>query len=400
MTRNQRILQLGALSTGHFFTDMFGGSFAPLLPSLADWLHTDFAVVSIIASVVGIVVNGIQPFAGAVVHRFRLPIFLLLGPLLAVGFLLVGEVRSPAQLLVLACLAAVGVGIFHPSALLGAHVVSGAQDRVGIPVFLSGGAFGVAAGAVLATQWVAWQGYERLWWLAVPGVLLVLGLYLSTGLLRLNIHQAIPEHVQRASLRLPFSALLTLGGLLGITITLLMTFFPKHLETFLTKEQALVWGGLALGIISISGALTSYLWGVLSRRVSVLRLLAAGQAVAVISLLLLINTRSVAGVAGFSVLAGMFAGTAFFPNIAGLARHAYGLTPGLRAGLMIGGSWSIGAMCVILCAGLLKVGITVTQVLVFTIPLTVITAVLALVFDRQHVDRTEARLAATVESGR
>jgi FSR family fosmidomycin resistance protein-like MFS transporter len=392
------MVQLGALSLGHFFTDMFGGSFTPLLPTLADRLGTDFAVISIIASVVGMVVNGIQPFAGAIVHRFRLPIFLLLGPLLAVGFLLVGEVRSPAQLLVLACLAAVGVGIFHPSALLGAHVASGSQDRVGIPAFLSGGAFGVAAGAVLATQWVAWQGYERLWWLAVPGVLLILVLYLSSGILRLNIHQPIPEHIQRANLRLPFGALLTLGGLLGITITLLMTFFPKHLETFLTKEQALVWGGAALGIISISGALSSYLWGVLSRRVSVLRLLAAGQLVAALILLLLIHTRSVTGVVCFSVLAGLFAGSAFFPNIATLARHAYGLTPGLRAGLMIGGSWSIGSMCVILCAGLLKWGVTVTQVLIFAVPLTGVTAVYALVLDRYHAKRMQSQAETIKEA--
>jgi len=393
MTRNQRILQLGALSLGHFFTDMFGGSFTPLLPSLADRLGVDFAVVSIIASVVGMVVNGVQPFTGAVVHRFRLPIFLLAGPLLAAGFLLVGEARSPAQLLLLACMAAVGVGIFHPSALLGAHVASGAQDRMGIPIFLSGGAFGVAAGAVLATQWVAWQGYERLWWLAAPGVLLVIVLYLSTGLLRLDIHQAIPEHIQRANLRLPFFALLALGGLLGITIMLLMTFFPKHLQTFLEKEQALVWGGITLGIISISGALSSYLWGVLSRRVSVLRLLAGGQLLAAVVLALLIHTRGITGVICCSVLAGMFAGTAFFPNIAGLARHAYGLTPGLRAGLMIGGSWAIGSLAAIVCAGLLKAGVSVTQVLLFTVPLTVITAVFSFLLDRSHARDANRHLA-------
>jgi len=384
MTRNQRIFQLGALSLGHFITDMFGGFFMPLLPTLAARLKIEFAAISIIASVVGMVVNGIQPFAGAAIHRFRLPLFLLLGPLLAVGYALVGEVRSPAQLLVLAGIAAVGVGLFHPSALLGAHVASGSQDRVGIPIFLSGGAFGVATGAVLSTQWVAWQGYDRLWWLAAPGVLLILGLYLPTGILRLDIHQSIPEHIQRANLRLPFFALLALGGLLGITITLLMTFFPKHLETFLPREQALVWGGVALGIISISGALCSYLWGVLSRRVSVLRLLAGGQLLAAVILTLLIRTHSVAGVVCCSVLAGLFAGTAFFPNIAALARHAYGLTPGLRAGLMIGGAWGIGSLGGIICSGLLKVGLTVTQVLFFTVPLTIMTAALAMVFDLYH----------------
>jgi len=384
MTRNQRILQLGALSLGHFVTDMFGGFLLPLLPSLAVWLRQDFAVVSIIASVAGMVVNGIQPFAGAAIHRFRLPIFLLLGPLLAVGYALLGEVHSTTGFIIVACLAAIGVGLFHPSALLGAHVASGSQDRVGIPLFLSGGAFGVATGAVLATQWVAWQGYERLWWLAVPGILLILGVYLPTGILRLDIHQPIPEHVQRANLRLPFAALLVLGGLLAVTITLLMTYFPKHLGTFLPEKQALVWGGLALGIINISGAFSSYLWGYLSQRISILRLLAAGQLLAAGVLVLLIRADSVPQVIACSVLAGLFAGSAFFPNIATLARHAYGLTPGLRAGLMIGGAWGIGSVGGIICAGLLKVGISVTQVLMFTIPLTVVTAVLALVFDRLH----------------
>ncbi|MHB0938254.1 MAG: MFS transporter [Armatimonadota bacterium] len=398
MTRNQRILQLGALSLGHFLTDMFGGFFMPLLPTLAVRLGIDFAAISIIASLVGMVVNGIQPFAGAAIHRFRLPVFLLLGPLLAVGYALMGEMRSPAQFLVLTCLAAVGVGLFHPSALLGAHVASGSKDRVGIPIFLSGGAFGVATGAVLSTQWVAWQGYERLWWLAVPGVVLILGLYLPTGVLRLNIHQPIPEHVQQANLRLPFAALLALGGMLAVIITLLMTFFPKHLETFLSHEQALVWGGIALGAISICGALSSYLWGVLSRRISILRLLAAGQLLAAVVLLLLIRTHSLAGLVCCSVLAGVFAGSAFFPNIATLARHAYGLTPGLRAGLMIGGAWGIGSIVSIICAGLLKMGVTVTQVLMFTVPLTVATAVLALVFDRQHGHQRQAPAVRKVQA--
>jgi len=397
MTRNQRIFQLGALTLGHFITDMFGGFLLPLLPTLAVWLNKDFALVSIIASVAGMVVNGIQPFAGIAIHRFRLPVFLLLGPLLAVGYALVGAVHSPTQLLVLTCIAAVGVGLFHPSALLGAHVVSGARDRVGIPIFLSGGAFGVATGAVLATQWVAWQGHGRLWWLAVPGVLLILGLYLPTGILRLDIHQPIPEHIRRANLRLPFAALLALGGLLATTVTLIMTYFPKHLESSF-KDKALVWGGVALGIISISGALSSYLWGALSWRISVLRLLAAGQLVAAIILVLLIRANTVAEVMCYSMLAGLFAGTAFFPNIATLARHAYGLTPGLRAGLMIGGAWGIGSVGGIICAGLLKAGLTVTQVLLFTVPLTVATAVLALVFDWYHTIQVRSQATAMSEA--
>jgi len=385
------MLQLGALSLGHFVTDMFGGFFMPLLPTLAVRLGIDFAAISIIASMVGMVVNGIQPFAGAAIHRFRLPIFLLLGPLLAVGYALLGEAHSPAQLLVLAGLAAVGVGLFHPSALLGAHVASGAQDRVGIPVFLSGGAFGVAAGAVLATQWVAWQGYDRLWWLAAPGVLLILGLYLPTGILRLDIHQPISEDIQRANLRLPFPALLALGGLLAITITLIATFLPKHLETFLPRARALVWGGAAWGIISISGALSSYLWGALSRRISVLRLLAGGQLIAMVVLVLLIRTHSITGLIIYSVLAGLFAGSAFFPNVTALARHAYGLTPGLRAGLIIGGAWGIGSLAAIICAALLKTGLTVTQVLLFTVPLTVITAVFAVGLERYHLLHQEIK---------
>lgn len=397
MTRNQRILQLGALSLGHFITDMYGGFLMPLLPSLAVWLRQDFAVVSIIASVAGMVVNGIQPFAGAVIHRFRLPVFLLLGPLLAVGYALLGEVRSTTGFLILACLAAVGVGLFHPSALLGAHVASGSRDRVGIPIFLSGGAFGVAAGAVLATQWVYWLGPERLWWLAAPGVLLILGVYLPTGVLRLDIHQPIPEHVQRASLRLPFAALMTLGGLLAITITLIMTYFTKHLQAFFPHEQALVLGGAALGIINICGALTSYLWGVLSRRVSILRLLAGAQLLAAGVLVLLIRADSATEVIVFSVLAGLFAGSAFFPNVATLARHAYGLTPGLRAGLMIGGAWGIGSLGAIVCAALLKVGVTVTQILIFTVPLTVATAALALVFDRQHGRQRQTAVISKVQ---
>jgi len=392
------VAQLGALTFGHLVADMFGACFAPLLPMLIVRLHTDKPTMGAVAALVGIAVNLVQPLAGGFLHKLRRPWLLLAGPVLAMGYALMGEVRSVPALTVLAIVAALGVGLFHPSALLGAHVASGRREHVGIPVFLSGGAVGVTLGSVLFTQWVAWQGFDRLWWLAPPMLVLLLAAYGLTGVMRMDIHQPLPEPADAPAIRLPFLPLLAMGSLLAIGNTLLFTYLGMHLSTFMHENAATRWSGLSLGIVSLGGAAASYLWGAWSRHFGTLRLTAAGQLLSAATLCWLLNAKTPAEIAGYSVLAGLFSGGSFFPLIATLGRRAAGFTPGLRAGLSIGGAWFIGSLGVAAAAALMKVGITVTQVISAIVPLALLNAVYAFTLHLALARRGANALSPQVES--
>lgn len=394
-----RIVQLGALTLGHFFTDLFGGFLTPLLPSLVGHLHTSPAMMGLIAGVAGITMNTVQPFAGVIIHRFRLPVFLWLGPLFAAGFALMGVTHSPLELAVLVFFASLGVGIFHPSALLGAHVAVGKQDRIGIPIFLSGGAFGVATGAILATQWVNKFGYGHMWWLALAGATLFLLLFLPTGILRLDIHQPLPERTEEPGLRLPFSVLMLMGSLLAINITVFLTYLPMHLNDVLGRH-ALYWEGFSLSLFSIIGALSSYLWGAVSRRVNIFHLLALGQGASALTLFWLLHARQPIEILLLSALAGFFGANALFPLTTMLARHAIGLTPGLRAGLIIGGCWGIGALGTVLGAGLLHLGWSSSRVVMLTVPLCLLTGIIAVaagLYCRRFTNRAQVLQTAVIK---
>ena len=390
MTRGTRISQLATLSFGHLVTDMFGGCFAPLLPMLIVRLHTDKPTLGAVAALVGIVMNLVQPLTSGFLHRFRLPLMLLVGPLLALGFGFIGAVHSVTALTLLAVVGALGVGLYHPSALLGAHVASGTREHLGIPIFLSGGAVGVTLGSIFFTQWVAWQGFDRLWWLAPPALALLLLAYAGTRVLRMDLHQPLPEHEDAPAITLPFLPLLAMASLLAIGNSILFTYLTMHLNTFMGISEATRLGGIVLGIVSLVGAAASYLWGACSNRLSALRITAVGQLISAATLYALLAAHSPAQILLYSIPAGIFSGGAFFPIIALLGRRATGFNPGLRAGLSIGGAWFVGSLGVAIAAGCMKIGLSVTQALFVIVPLALLNAIYALVLDTTRKDVSKA----------
>jgi MFS family permease len=165
----------------------------------------------------------------------------------------------------------------------------------------------------------------------------------------------------------------------------------------LQVPHALTLSGETLCIFSLLGAFSSYLWGAISRRVNILWLLALGQLVSAATLYWFLHARTPTAIVALAVLAGFFAGGAFFPLVATLARHAVGLTPGLRAGLIIGGSWGIGSLGALCGAALLHFGWSNGRVLMLTVPFCVATGIIAIISNQycQLRQRQEAWFSQT-----
>jgi len=358
---SRRRLQLLVLMLAHLTVDMYGGFLMPLIPALRDRLDVRLSAMTALAGTCGILVNAIQPFAGMISPVFRRPLLMMLGPVLAICMALIGTTQSFWVVAVLVLAGHVGIGVFHPDGLMAAHSVSGAKEHLGVPVFLSGGFFGFSLGAIVSTHWVSGPGFGSFWMLGLPGLVIPM-LYAATGLnARLTYESHEPSRGRPAD-GVAFGWLLLLGTLMASTVCVLYTFLNVTLEARFGRP-AIAWGGTAIALTGLCGALGSYGWGYLSARVSLFGLIAAGQLLYVPLYLRIVAADSRTSLIAASIPAGLVMGGAFFPLVAMAARRARGLTPGLRAGLIVGGSWGGGSIVAIVCGFLTDHGVTATAVL-------------------------------------
>ncbi|NOY80453.1 MAG: MFS transporter [Kiritimatiellaeota bacterium] len=374
LSRGLRAWRLGILTAGHLVVDLYGGLFAPLLPAIAAHTHIGLGRLAILAGISGAVANGVQPPAGLLMHRLRKPVFLFLGPALAVLITGIGSTGSYWVIALLVVSSYAGIGLFHPDGLLAAHGVSGDHEHIGVPVFLSGGFFGYSLGALLGTAWVARFGFDRFALLAAPGVI-VLALFAVSGLFRLD-HAA--DSNRSGETDNPdgrsFWLLFSLGSLITMSIALLYTFLTTHLVAVL-GTKGLVVGGRALFVIGSMSALASFVWGYLSRRLHPFVLIGLGQAACIPVFVLLVRARSPGAVLLLSTALGPLLG--FYPIVATLARTARGLTRGARSGMIVGGCWLIASLPVSLCGWLIDRGVPVQTLLLGSMVPTAAAAVLA-----------------------
>ncbi|MFW6154725.1 MAG: MFS transporter [Planctomycetota bacterium] len=360
--RHHPVVLLGTLSLGHFAVDMYAGCFQPLIPALVDHVGVRVALMTSLAGACQIVVNAIQPVAGWATMRWRRCGFLLLGPALALLMALMGLPTSYAVLAAVVLAAHVGIGVYHPEALVAAHDAAGPHAHLGVPIFLSGGYLGFSSGAWLSTQWHALFGFEGFWLLAIPGALVV-GLIVLTGLVR---HRAEappgPSGPVTGRKDLNFYLLAVLGTFVVTGTVMLFMFLNVDLEARWGRE-GMAWGGRALAVVGLTGALASYLWGWLSSRRSPFALIAVGQLLCVPFFLAMISARTPRGLMAWSVPTGVLLGGAFFPLVATAARRSPQLTPVLRAGLIMGGSWGVANLIAMGCGWLTDVGVTAGMIL-------------------------------------
>jgi hypothetical protein len=139
------------------------------------------------------------------------------------------------------------------------------------------------------------------------------------------------------------------------------------------------WGGTALAILGLSGMFGSYLWGYLSARVSAFVLILAAQLACAPLYLLLLRADSAAGLALLSFPTGLCMGGALFPLLATASRRSRQLTPGLRAGVIVGGTWGLASLLPMGCGWLTDYGVTVGQLLHAAVFLILGSAALSLV---------------------
>jgi FSR family fosmidomycin resistance protein-like MFS transporter len=143
---------IALLAAAHLFDDINQG----VIPALIPFFVTERGLT--IAAAAGLVFSSnissslLQPLFGVLADRTSVPWLIPGGLLLAgVGVALAG--LAPSYALVLAAVAATGVGVaaFHPEAARQVHAHSGNRRATAMSFFATGGNLGFAVGPVLAT---------------------------------------------------------------------------------------------------------------------------------------------------------------------------------------------------------------------------------------------------------
>ncbi len=182
-------LRLGAVIVCHAVVDFFSFLFVPLITVIEGHLRLTHEQGALVIAVGSICSGLIQPTTAWVCDRFNTRLPGVLG-LLCAGFaaLLVGQVETFGQLLLLQVIASAGVGAFHPVAAAATGKLGGSRRSLALSGFYMAGMLGGMSGNVMFPVWVqgagganAGVGLRSLAWAMIGAVVFTIVLQLAIG---------------------------------------------------------------------------------------------------------------------------------------------------------------------------------------------------------------------------
>jgi len=307
-------------------------------------LSVDLFPVMVILSASAILVNAIQPLAGALLPKRGSPLLLAFTPLFGAGIACVGLTHRYWAVAALLLVGASAVGLFHNEAVLTLQRLTRRRHGLAVAVFMSGGYFGIATGALAGGWWAQNLGLSYFWVWGSLGAA-VTGLIVFSGLHRFEVpgFEALASEEESQT---SFGIVLGLAVSIATGNVILMRLMPVYLvRSFGTEAQ--VWGGAVFFAIGLAGAVGSYAWGFLSARHGHGPLIVFAWLLGSPFLYLLLHPSTPQMVVVWGPAVGFTIG-GVFPLTVVLARSARGWSQRLRLGCVIGVAWGLGEVAVVL----------------------------------------------------
>lgn len=348
------------MTAGHGTVDFYPGILPAVAPGVAEYLGIPIGSVVALVGIGALVSNGIQPLIGAIMARWNLAWALWLAAALSTLPSLLGFAGGYYGLLALILLGALGNGLFHPEGVLAAHDASDGKAHFAIPLFMAGGGILNALAAPIGIQWSSRFGYQALALLTLPGLAVALALLLNHGRKKRRHPSIVIRPRSRRVTKLTaggmsFWPLLLAALFLGVSIGLFLSIISSHYELAFGPSTR-SWSGWVLMTVGITGSLASFWWGYMTKKHGYYKIVLLTQALAVPLFIVMAYAPSPA--AGFiaALPLGLVAPGAVYPVSVTLVRDASGLTQSMRVGLVVGATWGVSALVVMLSGWLLKHG--------------------------------------------
>lgn len=257
-------LQLSALvllALGHFTVDFYAGFVAPLVPILRQSIGFSLTEAAFLISVFSLSSSFVQMGFGFLYDRLRSLHALALGPLLAgVAISCMGLVSSFFTLVLVAVAGGLSVAAFHPQGAALTGIKSGRRLNVGMSIFVTGGATGIAVGSLTASLIVEMGGLSAIAYAMFPaiGVAFVIWRCLDD-----ENPDMTPVFSLNDGAGLRFGLLLGLGGLAMLRASVILgyyAFLPLYLTAQGTPISTVGWTLFVFGLASGLGGLTAGFW--------------------------------------------------------------------------------------------------------------------------------------------
>jgi MFS transporter, FSR family, fosmidomycin resistance protein len=166
--RNRPLL---TLMLGHFTVDMYVGVLPVLYPILTGRYSLDLKTVGLISLAYSGMASLAQPLFGWIADKYGTRYIGFALSWTALNFALIGFAPNFPVLLILAALAGIGSGAYHPLGSLNASAVIPERSRnMAMSAYVSGGTFGVASGPLIGAVLFYFFGTRGTALMVIPGV--------------------------------------------------------------------------------------------------------------------------------------------------------------------------------------------------------------------------------------
>ncbi len=284
LLRNKALL---TFMLGHFTVDMFGGLLPILYPLMAIAFDLNLADVGLIALCFTGASSLSQPLFGFVADRYGsrylAPASLVWA---ATMFGLVGFAPNAGMLAVLAAMAGLGSGAYHPQGAANASAVTGSiQKNTAMSLYTVGGTSGYALGPILGALVFGLFGRHGSIILAPVGVIsasLILRSFKRLGLGMPQAHQEARSQQQKIRWR-PLVPVLSVSMLRNMVMLSVITFVPLW---YRDMGYSSAFYGILTSLMIAGGAVGAIFGGMLADRYGPRRVLVAGLALSVPALII------------------------------------------------------------------------------------------------------------------
>lgn len=294
---------LALLSCGHFFIDLYSNALGALQPLLVARHSMSLARAGFLGGLLSFSSSVMQPLYGYLSDRFGFRGFTILAPLIAGVFISCLGLASGFPLLALfVILGGVGIAAFHPQAA--EQAASSLRERRGLAmsIFITSGTLGLSLGPTYFSELASWLGLERIYWAALPGIVItcVLALYLPSPPRRPPAQRA---HFDLAAFR-PVRTPMFLLYLLVVIRSTIQVVFAQFLPLYLHLERgySIPEASYMLTLFLFGGGLGGFLGGNLADRFGGKRIVIFSMCGSVPFLILFLTTG------GWVSALGLFAG--------------------------------------------------------------------------------------------
>lgn len=370
------------LTVGHGMVDLYIGLLQVVAPGLSKHLNIELGDLILLVGIGALLNNVVQPLAGYAMGRRNISWALWVAVALSGLPALMGFVSGYFSLAALILLGAVGTGLYHPEGALSAHEASGEKAYLGVPLFMAGGAAVTALGTPLSIWISETFGFPALAWLIVPGVV-VGAVFLLQYRHRRRTHPSLVLRPRSKRMTravdggMRYWPLLSVGVCFGLGNGLFMSILSSHYE-LVFGPGARDWSGWILMVMGIASGLLCFVYSTLSRRCGFYKVTLATQIIACPLFALLAYPSSPEKGLLIAIPLSLVNPNAVYPVAVTLARNAVGLTQGLRTSIMMGGTFGLSSILVMVSGTLLRREMPSSYLIFFIAGCSLVAALLSL----------------------